>query len=205
MKCLHALDIDVHIHRKPNEIPDAIPFDEDYTHDTYKPKHVKALHKAMLLSQEVLNKFRAEFRGKCSPVHLFWGSFDMAVTRFSGRTAPKHPGGVPNLPDNVAQEAYSHEVSSCGFWPGNDMVHFAAYYSYAYPAPDGFDKAAVQPVAAYFDKNLFEFILPYDAVRNASNPRQTLLDFLHSTYNAAADLGKWDRQSLEGNEFVKAG
>lgn len=205
MKCLDTLGIEVHINKTPNEIADAIPFDEDDAHHIYKPKHVKALHKAMLLTQGVFNKFRSEFRGKCSPVHLFWGALDVAVTRFSGRKAPKHPGGVPNLPNNVAQEAYSHEVSSCGFWGGNEMLPFAAYYSYAYPAPEGFDNATVKPSQAYYEKNLGEFILPYDAVRNANNPEQTLLEFLHSTYNAAADLGNWDRQSLEGNEFVKVG
>jgi hypothetical protein len=130
-------------------------------------------------------------------VHFFWGSFDLAVTRFSGRTAPRHPGGIPNLPDAVAQEAYSHEVSSAGFWPGGGLIDYPAYYSYAYPAPAGFSDARVQPAQAFFSKELGEFILPYDAVRTAAEPRAVLMDFLQSTYDAAADLGKWDRKSLE--------
>jgi hypothetical protein len=145
----------------------------------------------------VLKQFRTGFLGKVSPVHLFWGSFDLAVTRFSGRPAPLHPGGVPALPDNVTREAYSHEVSSAGFWPGGGAIDFPAFYSYAYPAPDGFADAEVAPQAAYFDKSLGEFLLPYDAVRNASDPEATLLAFLESTYRAAAGLGAWDRKALE--------
>ena len=130
-------------------------------------------------------------------MHFFWGSFDLAVTRFSGRKAPRHPGGVPNLPDDVAQEAYSHEVSSAGFWPGGGAIDYPAYYSYAYPAPDGFAAAQVRPGAAFFSKELGEFVLSYDAVRTAADPRATLMDFLQSTYDGAADLGKWDRRALE--------
>ena len=130
-------------------------------------------------------------------MHFFWGSFDLAVTRFSGRSAPRHPGGVPNLPDDVAQEAYSHEVSSAGFWPGGGAIDYPAYYSYAYPAPEGFAAARVRPAQAFFSKELGEFILPYDAVRTAADPRAALMDFLQSTYDAAADLGKWDREALE--------
>ena len=145
----------------------------------------------------MLRDFRTAYVGKVSPVHLFWGSFDLAVTRFSGRRAPLHPGGVPGLPDEVTREAYSHEVSSVGFWPGGGGVDFPAFYSYSYPAPDGFANVRVAPDAAYFDKRLGEFILPYDAVRRASDPEATLMSFLDSTYRAAADLGGWDRAALE--------
>jgi hypothetical protein len=145
----------------------------------------------------VLKRFRTGFLGKASPVHLFWGSFDLAVTRFSGRPAPRHPGGVPGLPDEVTREAYSHEVSSAGFWPGGGSVDFPAFYSYAYPAPDGFADAPVAPDAAYFDRRLGEFLLPYDAVRGSGDPEAALMAFLESTYSAAADLGGWDREVLE--------
>jgi Family of unknown function (DUF5996) len=145
----------------------------------------------------VLKRFRTAYLGKVSPVHLFWGSFDLAVTRFSGRIAPLHPGGVPGLPDDITREAYSHEVSSAGFWPGGGAIDFPAFYSYAYPAPPGFADARPAPDAAYFDKSLGEFLLPYDAVRRSSDPEATLMAFLESTYNIAADLGGWDRAVLE--------
>jgi hypothetical protein len=145
----------------------------------------------------VFSEFRTGFLGKVSPVHLFWGSFDLAVTRFSGRTAPLHPGGIPALPDAVTREAYSHEVSSAGFWPGGGPVDYAAFYSYAYPAPPGFAQQKVTPDAAFFHDQLSEFILPYDAVRTAGDPDQVLLGFLESTYAAAARLGGWDRKGLE--------
>ncbi|MGD8551050.1 MAG: DUF5996 family protein, partial [Methyloceanibacter sp.] len=145
----------------------------------------------------IFKLFRTSFLGKSSPVHFFWGSFDMAVTRFSGRTAPRHPGGVPNLPDSVAQEAYSHEVSSAGFWPGSPGVEYPAFYAYAYPEPDGYAKAPVKPAEANYDDNLKEFVLPYEAVRTADNPDQALLDFLTSTYEAAANGARWDREALE--------
>jgi hypothetical protein len=147
----------------------------------------------------VFSRFRTGFLGKASPVHFFWGSFDLAVTRFSGRGAPRHPGGVPHLPDSVAQEAYSHEVSSAGFWPGGGgaPVEYAAFYSYAYPAPAGFSDAKVSPAAALWSNDMSEFLLPYDAVRKASDPDGELMAFLMSTYDAAASLGKWDRKALE--------
>jgi hypothetical protein len=152
----------------------------------------------LLAASEVMAHFRTAFLGKSSPVHFFWGSFDLAVTRFSGRTAPKHPGGVPHLPDSVAQEAYSHEVSSAGFWPGGGgPIDYAAFYSYAYPAPEGFGAAKVKPAAALFSRELGEFLLPYDAVRTARDPDAALMEFLQSTYTAAADLAKWDRKALE--------
>ena len=198
---LDELEIQVKIHLIPNEIENPIPFNEDKTHKTYNSKHAADLHKALLNAQDVLTEFRSEFRGKCSPVHFFWGSFDLAVSRFSGRKAPKHSGGVPHLPDWVAQEAYSHEVSSCGFWPGNEAVPFAAFYCYIYPEPEGFSGSKIKPAEAYYHPQLREFILPYKAVQQASSPSLTLLEFLHSTYDAAADLAQWDRKALE-QEFI---
>jgi hypothetical protein len=197
---LHALadlGVVVAINGKPNEIPDAIPFADDRVHASYDRDYANRFWRILSASNEVFAEFRTGFLGKASPVHFFWGSFDLAVTRFSGRKAPRHPGGVPNLPDDVAQEAYSHEVSSAGFWPGGGAIDYPAYYSYAYPAPEGFASAPVRPAQAFFSKELGEFILPYDAVRTAADPRAVLLDFLQSTYDAAADLGKWDRAALE--------
>ena len=144
-----------------------------------------------------MQEFRSRFIGKCSPVHFFWGSFDLAVTRFSGRRAPLHPGGVPSLPDAVAREAYSHEVSSAGFWPGSGAIDYPAFYSYAYPEPPGFRTTKVRPDAAFFSEALGEFVLPYDSVRKAKDPDAALLEFLQSTYEAAADAAKWDRDTLE--------
>ena len=150
-------------------------------------------------ADRVFKEFRARFVGKCSPVHYFWGAPDLAVTRFSGRPAPQHPGGVPHLPDRVAREAYSHEVSSCGFWPGGGPVAYPVFYSYAYPEPSGFAGAPVKPSPAFYNTDLREFILPYDAVRAAESPDKTLLDFLQTTYEAAANLANWDRNFLEGS------
>jgi hypothetical protein len=148
-------------------------------------------------SDRVFKQFRGRFIGKCSPVHFFWGAPDLAVTRFSGRTAPEHPGGIPNLPDAVTREAYSHEVSSCGFWAGGGTILSPVFYSYAYPEPEGFAKAVVKPGSAYYSDDFREFLLPYDVVRKAQSPDDTLLEFLQSTYEAAANLGGWDRKSLE--------
>ena len=194
---LRELGIVVKISPIPNEMENIIPFDQDQVHSTYNPEHISAIHRAFLSVQHVLTKFRAEFRGKCSPVHLFWGSFDLAVSRFSGRRAPLHPGGVPNLPDRVAQEAYSHEVSSCGFWPGNQAMPFAAFYAYIYPEPEGYKDYDVKPDGAYYYTDFREYILPYEKVQQSDNPEKTLLTFLESTYNAAAELAGWDRESLE--------
>jgi hypothetical protein len=195
---LKDLGIDVPINLMPNEIPDAVPFDKDTAHKSYDAEYANRFWRVLLAADLVFSKFRSGFIGKSSPVHFFWGSFDLAVTRFSGRTAPKHPGGVPNLPNNVAQEAYSHEVSSAGFWPGGGgPIDYPAFYSYAYPAPNGFADAKVAPAEAFFSKDLGEFILPYDAVRNASDPDAALMEFLQSTYEAAANLAKWDRKGLE--------
>src|SRR5262249_31640923 len=157
----------------------------------YDPEYANRFWRILLQTDRVFTAFRARFLGKCSPVHFFWGSFDMAVTRFSGRRAPRHPGGVPNLPDAVAREAYSHEVSSAGWWPGSGPIAYPAYYSYAYPAPEGFADATVRPKDAFFSRDLGEFVLPYDAVRLAADPDATLLAFLQDTYEAAADRAKW--------------
>jgi hypothetical protein len=195
---LADLGISVRIHPMPCEIPDAIPFDQDTTHKSYDPEYVNRFWRVLLASHEVFSRFRTGFIGKASPVHFFWGSFDLAVTRFSGRKAPPHPGGVPHLPNSVAREAYSHEVSSAGFWPGGGgPIEYPAFYSYAYPAPEGFADAKVAPAEAFFSRELGEFILPYDAVRTAGNPDAALLAFLQSTYDTAADLAKWDRKALE--------
>jgi hypothetical protein len=166
-------------------------------HASYDPDYANRFWRILVQTHRVFSTFRTSFLGKVSPVHFFWGSFDLAVTRFSGRRAPVHPGGVPKLPDAVAQEAYSHEVSSAGFWPGSGPIDYAAFYSYAYPAPEGFAAAAVRPAAAFWSKELGEFILPYDAVRSADDPDRALMEFLQSTYEAAADLGKWDRAALD--------
>ena len=198
MAALAALGIAVRIDTMPNEIPGAVPFDQDETHAAYDADYARRFWRALVSAHEVMARFRTGFLGKSSPVHFFWGSFDLAVTRFSGRVAPKHPGGVPNLSDAVAQEAYSHEVSSAGFWPGSPgPVEYAAFYSYAYPGPEGFAAARVQPSEAFWSDALGEFVLPYDAVRAARDPDATLMAFLQSTYDAAADRAHWDRAALE--------
>jgi Family of unknown function (DUF5996) len=197
MRVLSELGLAIRIDELPNEIADAIPFSKDQTHASYDPDYAERHWRVLLQANRVFHTFRTSFIGKCSPVHFFWGSFDLAVTRFSGRSAPLHPGGVPNLADDVAQEAYSHEVSSAGFWPGNDALPYPAFYSYAYPEPEGFKTAPVRPAEAFYDETLREFILPYDAVRTAENPDQALLDFLTTTYEAAAKAGNWDRAALE--------
>jgi hypothetical protein len=181
----------------PNEIPGSLPFPEDRAPRPYDAGAVNRFFQALIQVDSVFREFRTGFLGKATPVHLFWGSFDLAVTRFSGRRAPLHPGGVPGLPDAVTREAYSHEVSSAGFWPGGSGVENAAFYSYAYPTPDGFGKARVRPSAAFFDAKLGEFLLPYEAVSKARDPRAELMQFLQSTYEAAAELGRWDRAALE--------
>lgn len=186
----------ISIHPVPSEIQDAIPFHDDHDHATYEADHARALWKALVQASRVLTEFRAGFLGKSSPVHFFWGSFDLAVTRFSGRTAPPHPGGIPNFPDDVAQEAYSHEVTSAGFWPGNADIP-PVFYAYAYPTPEGFDRAPIEPEGAFWLEDLGEFALPYDAVQTASDPDGTLMAFLESTHAAAADLAGWDRENLE--------
>ena len=196
-RALSALDLDVSIHTTPSELADGIPFERDDTHRQYDREHVTRFWRALVQVDRVFKEFRARFIGKCSPVHFFWGSFDLAVTRFSGRGAPSHPGGIPHFPDWVAREAYSHEVSSAGFWPGDNAVDHALFYSYAYPTPDGFSKAVVRPTGAAYLDTLGEFVLSYDEVRSSSSPDEVLLDFLQTTYEAATDAATWDRAALE--------
>jgi hypothetical protein len=193
---LSGMGIAVHIVDVPNEIANAVPFSRDRIHASYDASAAHTFWRVLVQADRLFKLFRSSFLGKASPVHFFWGSFDLAVTRFSGRPAPLHPGGVPSLPDAVAREAYSHEVSSAGFWPGNDVFPQAAFYSYAYPEPGGFRDARLPP-GAYFERALGEFILPYDSVRTAADPDALLLDFLAGTYEAAARAGRWDRAALE--------
>ena len=195
MKALDDLGVQVPILARPVEVAEAIPFPEDTRHRSYDREAMHSFWLALVQVHRILSQFRSLFVGKVSPVHFFWGSFDMALTRFSGRPAPPHPGGVPNLADWVVREAYSHEVSSCGFWPGGSEE--GSFYAYAYPEPEGFAEWPVRPDAAYYDSELREFILPYRAVRTADDPDSVLWEFLQSTYEAAAELGRWDRQALE--------
>jgi hypothetical protein len=197
LSCLGDFGIACKINPIPSEIENPTPLHLNTVEGTYHAKDAEDLHQALLRTNEVFSQFRGGFIGKCSPVHFFWGGFDLAVTRFSGREAPLHPGGVPNMPDWVAQEAYSHEVSSCGFWPGNEVWPFAAYYSYIYPEPDHYKTMQVVPGSAYYEKGLGEFLLPYKDVQLSENPAETLICFLKSTYEAAADLSGWDRNKLE--------
>jgi hypothetical protein len=197
MAMLDEVGLAVRIDRIPNEIADATPFDEDTAHSAYDAEYAQRFWRVLVQIDRVFSQFRTAFLGKCSPVHFFWGSFDFAVTRFSGRRAPPHPGGIPHLADSVVREAYSHEVSSAGFWPGGRGVEYPVFYSYAYPEPPGFRETAVRPSAASFNTALGEFLLPYDAVRTAPDPDGALLEFLQSTYEAAADAAHWDRDALE--------
>jgi hypothetical protein len=192
MDALHQLGIDVHIWRMPVEIPDPIPFDEDHQHASYDPEYANRFWQVLRSSEKVMQEFRSRFIGKSSPVHFFWGSFDLAVTRFSGRPAPPRPDA-----DVITREAYSHEVISHGWWPGQGPLGKPAFYSYTAPAPEGLAEAKVQPEQAYYDKDMGEFLLLYDDVRNANDPEATLTQFLQSTYEAGADLAKWDRTALE--------
>lgn len=194
---LHNLGIDVHIWTVPCEIENAVSFDRDRAHAQYDREYVSRFRRVLVQSARILNEFRARFIGKVSPVHFFWGSFDLAVTRFSGRTAPPPKGATPNVANWVMAEAYSHEVSSCGFWPGNGGYGRAAFYVYAYPEPANYGRTRLRTADAFYDKNLGQFILPYDAVRQARDPDALLIGFLQETYEAAADLAKWDRNALE--------
>ncbi|MBI2261982.1 MAG: hypothetical protein HYU62_10025 [Caulobacterales bacterium] len=203
MDGLTALGVATTIVPTPNEMADATPFPLDTRRRSYDADVARDYWRALVQIDRVLNRFRSRFLGKSSPVHLFWGGFDMAVTRFSGRRAPLHPGGVPHLPDDVTREAYSHEVSSAGFWPGGPGAEGPSFYAYAYPTPEGFASAAVSPAQARFDPELGEFLLPYDAVRTAPDPDAALLSFLQSTYEAAADLAGWDRAALECEEGLQ--
>ncbi len=197
LAALAEMGTPVAINGAPNEMPSAIPFTEDHAARDYDPDAAQRFWRILVQAHRVFSHFRTGFLGKASPVHFFWGSFDLAVTRFSGRPAPPHPGGVPHLPDAVAREAYSHEVSSAGFWPGGGAIDYPAFYSYAYPEPAGFRAAPVRPAEALFNAALGEFLLPYEAVRTAADPDAVLLAFLASTYEAAADNAGWDRAALE--------
>jgi len=197
MQHLRELDLPVRIVAKPNELPIAVPFPEDDKPRPYDADAVNRFWRALVQADRVLKIFRTRFIGKCSPVHLFWGGMDLAVTRFSGRTAPVHPGGIPNLPDRITREAYSHEVSSCGFWSGTAPIDYPAFYAYAYAQPAGFGDARVGPSGAFYSTDFGEFILPYDRVRDSRSPDDMVLEFFQSAYVAAADLAKWDRAALE--------
>jgi hypothetical protein len=194
---LTKLKLPAGINPLANELPETLHLDEDETDRAYDPEYANRFWRVLVQADRVFTLFRSQFCGKCSPVHFFWGSFDLAVTRFSGRPAPPHPGGIPHLPDVVTREAYSQEVSSLGFWPGNEQMPTPLFYSYAYPEPSGFPDAKVLPSSASYDRNLHEFTLPYDAVRTAESPDEALLQFARSTYDQASILGKWDRAALE--------
>ena len=196
---LNILGIDVKIYGRPNEMDPAIPFAENIINKSYDKDAVQAIWKAMLMANEVFNQFRSDFIGKVSPVHLFWGAFDLAVTRFSGNDAPLHPGGMPNMPLNVMQEAYSKEVSSAGFWLGSKDFAFPAFYAYAYPSTAQFGKQEVQPKQAFWSDELGEFFLKYEDLQKTTNPEKVLLSFLQSTYEAAVNTSEWDRAKLEKN------
>ena len=197
MAALQSMGAAVKLMPRPVEVVTAIPFAEDREHCTYDADAAHRWWQVLVHAERVLQRFASGFLGKASPVHFFWGSFDLAYTRFSGRPAPRHPGGVPNCPDYVMVEAYSHECASFGFWPGGGAVTEPAFYAYAYPEPTGFAQRSILPKAARYDNDLREFILPYEAVRAAERPDDTLLEFLQSTYAAAADLASWDRAALE--------
>ncbi|MEM8679726.1 MAG: DUF5996 family protein [Planctomycetota bacterium] len=196
MGVLTEMGMPVRIHARPNEVEPSVPFAEDVEHNAYDAEQVDRFRHALIQCDRVMNQFRAGFRGKCSPVHFFWGSFDLAVTRFSGRPAPPHPGGFPNMPDWITREAYSHEVASCGFWPGGGEQE-AIFYAYAYPTPEGFAQRPVRPASAGYSQELGEFVLPYSAIQQSRTPTQDLLAFFQSTYDAAADTAQWDREALE--------
>ncbi|MCL1469186.1 DUF5996 family protein [Argonema antarcticum] len=197
MNALSELGIETRIWTMPQEVANPIAFDRDTQHAAYDPEYAQRIWQIFRQADRVMTKFRSRFIGKCSPVHFFWGSFDLAVTRFSGRRAPEHPGGVLNLADWVTREAYSHEVSSCGLWPGGGSVVEPIFYAYAYPEPPGFRDYPVQPKEAFYSLDMGEFILPYEAVRQADDPDAALLAFFQTTYEAAANSGNWDRSALE--------
>jgi len=194
---LEELRISVEIHGSPNEMEPAIPFQENTAVSAYDPEVAFDLWQAMLKTSNVFQEFRSEFIGKCSPVHLFWGAFDLAVTRFSGNAAPLHQGGMPNMPLDVMQEAYSREVSSAGFWPGSKDFPFPAFYAYAYPSDPAFGEQPVQPKEAFYSEDMGEFFLKYEDVQRSDNPKEMLLSFLQTTYEAAANTSNWDRDRLE--------
>lgn len=197
MSTLKELDIEVDIHASPNEVEPSIPFEENETDNSYDKQAISNCWQVAVSTYKVFSKFRSDFIGKCNPVHFFWGAFDIAVTRFSGRPAPLHQGEMPNMPKAVMQEAYSQEVSSAGFWPGSDDFPQPMFYAYAYPSPEGYDQTEVGPKEAFWSPEMGEWFLPYDAVRNADDPDGMLMEFLQSSYVGAADLATWDREVLE--------
>jgi hypothetical protein len=197
LAALRSLDLDVKIRPVPVEVETAIPFAEDREHKSYDADAAQRWWRLLLQADRVLKRFRGRFLGKASPSHFFWGSFDLAMTRFSGRPAPLHPGGAPNCPNYVMEEAYSRECASSGFWPGGGAITEPAFYAYTYPEPAGYAERRVRPDGAHYDRTLREFILPLDAARRATAPDDALLDFFQSTYEAAADTGRWDRAALE--------
>lgn len=203
MKCIYEFGIRPTFAPLPNEIEDATPFKKDAAHCTYNSEHASKCFQIFVRVHNVFQEFRAGFVGKSSPVHFFWGSFDLAVTRFSGRSAPEHPGGIPHLSDAVVKEAYSQEVMSCGFWPGNEMFPEAAFYAYAYPEPEGFSDGKITPAEAFYQKDLHEFVLPYADVIRSEKPQEVILSFLNSTYRLAAERAKWDRKKLETNKYLE--
>ena len=193
---MRELNLDVKIWTTPVEVENPVPFERDEGHKSYDPEYANRFWRALVHADRVFQKFRSRFTGKCSPVHFFWGSFDLAVTRFSGRPAPTHPGS-PGVADSVTREAYSHEVSSAGFWPGGPALPEPIFYSYAYPEPEGFKDSPARPERASYNNDFKEFVLPYEAVRASADPERDLLDFLQDTYEAAATRGNWDRAALE--------
>jgi len=197
MAALRALGIEVRIWTRPVEVEDPIPFERDRQHAAYDPEQARRFFTALTHADRALQRARSTFLGKCSPVHFFWGSFDLAFTRFSGRRAPPHPGGIPSVADWVVREAYSHECASCGFWPGGGAVKEAAFYAYAYPEPSGFREFPIRPEQAWYSGEMREFILPYERVRTADDPDEMLFEFFQSTYEAAAERGGWNRSDLE--------
>ena len=204
MESLQGLELPVRIWAHPVEIENPVPFDQDFQHTTYEPEQAGRFGEVLRQASRAMAAFRSGFVGKCSPVHFFWGSFDMAVTRFSGRRAPAHPGGISHLADRVVREAYSRECSSCGFWPGGGVVEEAAFYAYAYPEPARFREYPIRPPQAYYQDEMKEYVLPYEAVRTAPDPEQLLHEFFQSTYDAAAELGGWNRADLE-HDYPMAG
>lgn len=197
MDTLSIFEVTTHFQPVPNELSDATSFVHDTTHHTYSRIDAYRCFQALVRINNVFQEYRTKFTGKSSPVHFFWGSFDLAVTRFSGRKAPEHPGGIPHISDLIVKEAYSHEVMSCGFWPGNEMYPHAAFYAYAYPAPQGFSEARLSPPEAFYNAQMGEFILPYEVVRSSPSPEHTLMTFIEGAYKAAAELGGWERSELE--------
>lgn len=196
MSTLKAMGINIRIWTMPQEVAEPIPFEQDHKHASYDAEYAQRFWQILVQADRVMSEFRSHFIGKSSPVHFFWGSFDLAVTRFSGHSAPEHPGGVPNMADWVTREAYSHEVSSCGFWAGSETIE-PIFYAYAYPTPEGFKDYSIRPEEAFYSTEMGEFILPYEVVRQSDDPDAVLLAFFQSTYEAAAELGKWDRALLE--------